>query len=157
MFKRLFLFFIFFGFVLTLPILADNLIIPGERIGPYTLKMSTSDIISMLGYSNDVNKGEDGEMWSYSNIGFSISKEKVVYIVTPPSGYQWVTDKGISIGSSFARVKEIYGTDYDYAENKNTQTQDLYDGVAWYDFDGICFDIKNNQVVRIWIYEPWFW
>lgn len=155
--KYFFVILVVIFFALQAPLWADNLIVPGERIGDYYLNMSADDIISRLGYSSDKTKVNDTEeKWWYGNyIGFGIYENKVHCISLTDNEYQWKTQGGIGLGSSFEDVKQSLGVDYDYYANENEDSKDYNDYYMDYYMDGIYFCLKNNIVVNIMVSEPY--
>lgn len=148
--KYFLLFAVIFLFVFLAPVYADKLIVPGVRAGDYCLDMPASGLISKLGHPAQKDPVDDYEIWWYGpTMGFAVKNQKVtaIMLVQPAAG--WITEEGVTIGSAFEKVKQVYGKDYTYELNTNKETLNLYDSSANYPFDGIMFCFKNNIVIKI--------
>lgn len=111
MFKKMMFILMLFYFVLINFVFADNLIIPGKRIGNFVLCMSGKDLASKFGKPDEIIcRGDFCEEWVYGQILLKLTHDKVIEINTASISFK--TDKNIKIGNSFYDVRVAYGGDY---------------------------------------------
>ncbi len=102
---------IFLALTIHISVAQDNLIIPGERIGPYTLDMSADYIESWLGTPTHKEYHSNGQvsLLYYENyrMDFYYNPDGTTFlIVTFSSSY--VTQEGISPGMHFSKIVDSY-------------------------------------------------
>lgn len=144
----------FIFLLLNFPAYANNLIEPGISVGDFYIGMSANELISKMGTPVEKHPMSVGETWWYSSgIGFSVQEQVVLGVTLMQNQTQWYTKEGIRMGSTFEQVKQAYGVDYEYEQNKNEETKYYYDYLIDYVNLGIIFNFKNNVVTKITIYD----
>ncbi|MBW4561714.1 MAG: hypothetical protein KME32_11270 [Mojavia pulchra JT2-VF2] len=101
---------------------SDNLIIPGERVGPVTRKTTKQDLVKLFGASCLVDKSISGPegMGSFAATQVNLGKERSFLVVwsdntrTKPLdvrnlGSAWKTPEGISVGTSLSELRKKLG------------------------------------------------
>jgi endonuclease YncB( thermonuclease family) len=93
-------------------------ITPGVGIGPVRLGGSVESIFQQLGKTEPMRLDEDHTSYSYDECGISIQVRygtaiDVLGVFRDSSkGIRYITDRGISLGSSEQDVLKAYGTDF---------------------------------------------
>lgn len=95
---------------LVLPALAaGTLIVPGERVGPYRLGMSSAELGQQLGPPSRTRLNDVNTVWIYSRLGleFDVGVDGVdsIRVLSP----RYATAEGIKVGASLAEVKAVLG------------------------------------------------
>ncbi|OUL22058.1 hypothetical protein [Nostoc sp. 106C] len=113
---------------------SDNLIIPGERVGPVTRKTTKQDLVKLFGASCLVDKtisGAEG-IGSFAATQVNLGKERSFLVVwsdqtrTKPLsidilGSGWKTPEGLSIGTPLSELRkklgnfQLFGLGWDYS------------------------------------------
>ncbi len=102
---------------------ADNIIIPGLRVGEYTFKMTKDDILEKLGKPKAIFYG--GEKYtlddlperyfmSYGDISFGMQNDSVKGITALSPDYKFAN--GVRVGDSEQKIKEAFGNDFKIRE-----------------------------------------
>ena len=96
----------------------DNLIVPGQRIGPIIFGMDPIQVTNILG-KGTVSRppgcsNNCAYYYDYANLGLSVqfsspNNPKVVGIIATGSQGRWATAEGIRVGSSTSSVEDTYG------------------------------------------------
>jgi hypothetical protein len=147
--------------------------VPGERIGPVTIGMTTADLLAMLGEPDEKkeNRFPDGTLWdvtwNYFSINLSVS---VKANSTTPWVYQvgastwfdkrpklvsYTTSRGIGFGASAFAVKAAYGD-----PSSEAGGPDYYWGNIAYSTAGLQFGLvrqnlqQDYRVSAIWVTQP---
>lgn len=145
----------------------DNLIVPGQRIGPVSMGGYVDEIVRKLGKPNKIRRntfrgpGYDADEVYYSykkngnwfiwftweDKGFRPVVESGLRGINTQSNY-WVTAKGVHVGSSAQDVVIAYGEPYHYL------IEDKQESVM--EYDGIWFWVKDREspVYQISIVPP---
>lgn len=130
---------------------ADNLIIPSQRIGWFTIGMNMKDVSRALGRAGEVSDLGGGVV-QVSYLGkygiiLNVSGDTVINISTSNTAYY--TKEGIKAGSSESAVFKAFGTDYTIDKGEEKGIYQIYYGKR-----GIAFLIKNKKVIMITVYKP---
>lgn len=101
----------------------DKLIVPGQRIGKWTLEMTINDLVRMNGPRNGAGRPAEArapgadmpeEAWAHrwddmNLVAITMGRESQKVIAFRVDGEQYPTDKGIRVGSSRGVVQSAYG------------------------------------------------
>jgi len=139
-------------------------IVPGVRVGDYTLDMSKDDVLKKLGEPEAIQLGEDevvrrGEekysldnlpsdcVLSFGDVSFWISDNSIEAISVHNPLYK--LSNGLGVGDSEQKIKQAFGEDFHLREA-------LGKDFLCYDAKGLGFEIhkKNQTVAEIVVYEP---
>jgi len=141
-------------------------IVPGLRIGNYTLDMSKDDVLRKLGEPEAVQLGDDevnvvrrGEerynlnnlprrhILYFDNISFWMSGDSIEAISVHSPLYK--LSNGLGVGDSEQKIKQAFGEDFHLEKV-------LGKDFLCYDAKGLAFEIhkKNQTVAEIVVYEP---
>ncbi|MDZ8055577.1 MAG: hypothetical protein RMX68_004685 [Aulosira sp. ZfuVER01] len=113
---------------------SDNLIIPGQRVGPVTSTTTKEDLVKLFGASRLVDKtipGAEG-MGSYAATQVNLGKERSFLVVWSDNtrskpltvsdfGSAWKTPEGLSVGTPLNELRQklgnfqLYGLGWDYS------------------------------------------
>lgn len=126
----------------------DDLIVPGQRIGWFTLGVSFPAMKKVIGEPDEINGKGDWTLFVYDRkykVGIVADHDIVVAIVTYHSRYY--TSEGIKFGSSASDAISAYGSDYIMKESKN--------GGKIYDYrkKKIVFFTEYDVVMLIGVYQ----
>lgn len=110
------------------PIVADGLIVPGQRIGGVRLAMPLADILRLLGrgYKVEEFKTEKIILYEWRSQGFWVSLDaatKTIRVISifPPNGF-FHTDKGIVLLNPWPKAEAAHGKDYKRWEFREEKT-----------------------------------
>lgn len=110
------------------PIVADGLIVTGQRIGGVRLAMPLDEIIRLLGrgYKAEEFKAEKIILYEWRSQGFWVSLDagtKSIRVVSifPPNGL-FHTDKGIVLLNPWPKAEAAHGKDYRRWEFREEKT-----------------------------------
>jgi hypothetical protein len=120
----------------------DNIIVPGERVGPYTLGMSKDDVLKILGEEKGGSL-QEGEDWVHvDGVAIHIIDNSVKSITVLKPQYKFAN--GLGVGDSEQEIKQAFGPNF---QLKATQGKDF----LTYDDKGLMFEIhkKNRTVMEI--------
>ncbi|BAY08035.1 hypothetical protein [Calothrix sp. NIES-2098] len=128
---------------------SDNLIIPGERVGPVTRTTTKQDLVKLFGASRLIDKtisGAEG-MGSYAATQVNLGKERSFLVVWSDNtrskpltisdlGSAWKTPEGLRVGTPLNELRQklgnfqLYGLDWDYGGTilLNTSRLSRYQG-----------------------------
>jgi PKD repeat protein len=105
-------------------------------------------ISSYAMYIQQVYYYDEGVVFTFFTESATLKSSDQVYLIYLVYPYEGYTSKGITVGSSLANVKSLYG------EPETSYNGDGYTGY-WYDSDGIDFySYDSGYVDEIDIYEP---
>jgi hypothetical protein len=130
----------------------DALIMPGLRIGRWTLEMSLDDLLRVNGQGGSValsNPAYVGGLiviaWPTNPLAaFTRDRRRIEALSIEAGAFR--TDKGIGIGSSRANVIAAYG-------NSTATVAISPTTVLMYDEIGASFGVDNDRISRIWIFR----
>ncbi|UCE47255.1 MAG: S8/S53 family peptidase, partial [Phycisphaerales bacterium] len=119
-------------------------IVPGVRVGKYTLDMSKDDLLKELGKPNNIHYG--GEDYTldnlpqryfmfYDGISFFFNEEAIAGISTNRPRYQFAN--GLKVGDSQNRIVQTFGEDFRLMELKRMD-------VLIYEAKGLRFEIDKR-------------
>jgi hypothetical protein len=139
----------------------DYLIVPGERVGSIALGMSVDDMLRILGRPSSISKNPPDhpvktQIYYFGRIFVvSISPIPEVEVLSiSTTSKEYVTDKGIKVGSSGTDVVRAYGRDYFRYEGNAEWFGEVV--TLLYQNLGINFVIsaRNNSVVSVGVSAP---
>ena len=134
---------------------SKHTIVPGLRVGEYTLGMSKDEVMKKLGEPGHIHLG--GEQYtlnnlprryimSFGDISFTIDNDKVTGIGVRSPLYKFAN--GLGVGNSEEEIKRAFGNDFQLGEYgwKNQLN---------YEDKGIQFEIRNENkmVIEIDVYQ----
>ncbi|HUU17044.1 MAG TPA: S8 family serine peptidase, partial [Sedimentisphaerales bacterium] len=144
-------------------------IVPGVRVGDYTIGMSKDDVLKELGEPEAIHLGigEEGEeevihrgeekyslnnlprkyIMAFGNISFLIEEDSALAIFVRSPLYK--LGNGFGVGDSEQRIKQAFGEDFQSREEEGKD-------YLCYDAKGLAFEIhkKNQTVAEIVTYQP---
>jgi beta-lactamase regulating signal transducer with metallopeptidase domain len=130
---------------------ADNIIIPGLRVGEYTFNMSKEDVLESLGKPKAIFYGSEKYTLDnlpekyympYKDISFLIVNDSVKEITALSPSYKLAN--GVRVGDSEQKIKEAFGNDFRIKEGNRK------DFLSYRD-KGLMFEInkKDRTVMEI--------
>jgi beta-lactamase regulating signal transducer with metallopeptidase domain len=148
--------------------IADNKIVPGIRVGEYTLGISKDDVLKELGEPDSIQlmKGKEviqvihrGEekynlnnlpkefLMAFGDVSFGIEGDSVGMIFVRSRLYK--LSNGLRVGNSEQRIKQVFGDDFKPEEA-------LGKDYLCYHAKGLAFEIgkKNQTIGEIVVYHP---
>jgi hypothetical protein len=144
----------------------DNLIVPGERLGPVRIGEFMEDVLKKLGKPDRIVRNDSAHYldYYYDRLGITFGKFTSLADIAPQIqtvstfSNRYETDKGIRVGSSGMDVVKAYGRDVtclNEAGPDNPYGTGPYFGV-WYFNLGVNFFIWKNtdSVFLITVYRP---
>jgi len=125
----------------TLASVHDDKIIPGTRIGPVTLGLKTSQLVTLLG-KGQLRPHDQGIMHLYENLGIVIyaENEQVVSVTVRTPVFK--TRNGVRVGSDVDAVLNMPGADYEMSGNPQSYVLHDWDS-------GLHAGIENEKVVYL--------
>ena len=130
----------------------DALIMPGLRIGRWTLEMSLDDLLRVNGQGGSAALSNPAYVGAFTVVSWPTSplaaftRDRRIEALSIEAG-AFRTDKGIGIGSSRANVIAAYGN------STATVAISPATGVLVYDEIGASLSVENDRVNRIWIFR----
>ncbi len=137
-------------------------IVPGVRIGDYTLDMSKEEVLKRLGEPEAIRLGEDevvrrgeGEysldnlpryyVFSFGDVSFWFDDDSVIAVSVRSPVYKLAN--GLGVGDSEQKMKQAFGEDFDFGLHPTFLCQHAI---------GLGFSIhrKNRTVLEIAVYQP---
>ncbi len=106
-------------------VLGDGLVIPGQRVGPVMLGMSTAQILQIMpsGYTREEFPDQKIVLYEWRPEGFWVSTEadgKTIRIISVFGSTTYHTDKGVQLLHPESRMIALYGEGfrrYEYPED----------------------------------------
>ncbi len=131
----------------------DTLIVPGLRIGRWTLEMTVDDLLRVNGQGGSAAPSSPAYVGGLTVIAwptnplavFTRDRRRVEALSIEAGAFR--TDKGIGIGSSRANVIAAYGNSMATVAISSTT------GILVYDEIGASFSVENDRVNRIWVFR----
>ena len=131
----------------------DALIVPGLRIGKWSLDMTVDDLVRVNGQGDFSTLSHPAYVagftviaWATSPLGALTKDRKKIEALSMTAG-EFKTEKGIGVGSTRATMIAAYGTSpVAVAVNPTTS-------VLVYDETGTGFSVENDRVSRVWIFR----
>lgn len=138
----------------------DRLIVPGQRIGKWTLEMTLGELRRINGSENDMIRTVPADsaivepiVHYWANLGFSVATsrggEKPV-LLTALSG-QYRTAQGIAVGATQALTERAYGrapTMTNWNPGDPTAIRLIYDDL------GIAVRLRGGTADSIYVFKP---
>jgi hypothetical protein len=140
----------------------DNLIVPGERIGPVFIGMTETQLYQKLGNPSTTTRGDDGTWVRYEYdslvLGLQVnpSTHKVNYVDNYFFGgnrgnvenFPYSTREGITVGSSELQIQTLPWKLYSKQQGK-------YAPQCWtFQYTGIRISTCNGKVTSIGVHSP---
>ena len=122
----------------------DNLIVPGERIGPLFLGMTEAQLYKKLGDADTIMNNGQYTIYNYHGLGVSVMKSTSKIIQVTAESSQYSTSDGIHVGSSLLEVKSKL-TLAETPNNVDSANADYYPG------NGLNIGVTNGRVRAIWV------
>ena len=145
-----------------------NIIVPGLRVGEYTLGISKDDVLKELGEPDSIQLVEDGEviqvihrgeekynlnnlpeefLMAFGDVSFGGENDSVGLIFVRSRLYK--LSNGLRVGNSEQRIKQVFGDDFKTEEA-------LGKDYLCYHSKGLAFEIdkKNQTIAEIVVYKP---
>lgn len=130
-------------------------IIPGLRVGDFTLGMSKDEVLRKLGEPKAIMWGSERYTLNnlpreyfmvFDNVSFPFCDDLVVKIGVHSSLYKFTN--GLGVGDSEQKIKQAFGNDFHLKEGKNND-------FLLYRDKGIGFEIhkKNRTVIEISVFQ----
>lgn len=129
-----------------------------ETLDKLKLGLKVSALTNFLGEPSDKSKNElwgaDGEYhqtYKYSNLGIELDmmgekeSDKVINMITIVNQCEFKTSKGISIGSSYQEVEQVYN---DYLNSNFSNRESIVAGSI---YGGVIFSFEKGKVKSIFI------
>ncbi len=120
-------------------------IVPGVRVGDYTLGMRKDEVLKKLGEPKSIHWGGEEYtrdnlpkryMMSYDDVVFGINDDAVAGITVLSPSYKFAG--GLGVGDSAEKVKQVFGSDFQLRE---FETKDI----LTYEDQGLSFEIDKND------------
>ncbi|NIP22843.1 MAG: hypothetical protein GWN67_00800 [Phycisphaerae bacterium] len=134
---------------------ADNIIIPGMRVGEYTFNMTKQDILESLGKPRAIFYGDnrytlddlpEKYFMLFDDISFGIVDDSIKGIGVHSPLYKFTN--GLGVGDSEQKIKEAFGEDFHFKETK-------WKDFLTYEDHGLQFEInkKDRTVIELSIFK----
>jgi hypothetical protein len=131
----------------------DALIVPGLRVGKWSLDMTVDDLVRVNGQGDFSTLSHPAHVagltviaWRTSPLG-ALTKDRRKIEALSMAGGEFKTEKGIGVGSTRANIIAAYGNlPVTVAFNPTTS-------VLLYDETGTSFGVENDRVNRVWIFR----
>ncbi len=131
----------------------DALIMPGLRIGRWTLEMTLDDLVRVNGQGGAVALSHPAYAGGFTVVSwptgplaaFTKDRRRIEALSVEAGAFR--TDKGVGIGSSRSNVVAAYGNSTATVAINPTTTVLVYEEI------GASFGVENDRVNRIWIFR----
>ncbi len=134
----------------------DKLIVPGQRIGKWTLEMTISTLVSMNGPATFETEGATDVLPpflpAYQWAGFYASTrdgQRVEFLLVADDA-TFKTDKNVGPGSARASVESTYGTPTAATTPRPGRTRMIYDAIGF----GATINIERGLVGAVFVFRP---
>jgi hypothetical protein len=146
----------------------DKLIVPGQRIGKWTLAMTVDDLVRMNGPRNgrpqfpaigQVRGGPGTDLWAHRwdnldlvavTLGRESQRVLELAMLSGKPGYK--TDNGIGVGSSRQAVQSAYGPPTAATVSKNPFGVEMWTGC--YDRIGLAVRAQGDVAQYVSVFRP---
>jgi hypothetical protein len=134
---------------------ADNIIIPGLRVGEYTFNMTKDDILEKLGKPRVIFYGDkkytledlpEKYYMLFGDISFGVVDDSIEGIGVHSPHYKFTN--GLGVGDSEQKIKQAFGADFHFKETKGKD-------FLIYEDHGLQFEInkKDRTVMELSIFK----
>lgn len=131
----------------------DALIVPGTRIGKWSLDMTVDDLIRANGQGDSSAMFHPAYATGFTIIGWgtnplgALTKDRKKIDALSMTVGEFKTEKGIGVGSARGQVATAYGSSAVAVMVNATAT------ILVYDETGTGFNIDNDRVSRVWVFR----
>ena len=119
---------------------SDNLIVPGERVGPIALGMTQAQLTAAMGGPGEVLHQGAATTYSWGQIAAEIGDNSSGVDQITVNDPRFDTPGHVHVGLAAVAVPAVLGL-----PNKKTSTQ----GLDTFDYDGLTVLVRNNLVMQI--------
>ena len=118
----------------------DNLIIPGERVGPIALGMTEAQLAAAMGGAGVVQHQGPITIYSWGEVTAEIADNSPGVETITVNDPRYDTPGHVHVGLAASAVAAVLGQ-----PDKKTFTQ----GLDTFDYDGLAVLVRNNFVMQI--------
>ena len=119
---------------------ADNLIVPGERVGPIALGMTEAQLATAMGGPGAVQHQGTITLYSWGQVTAEIADNSPGVETITVNDPRYDTPGHVHVGLAAPAVTAVLGQ-----PDKKTSTQ----GVDAFDYEGLTVLVRNNFVMQI--------
>ncbi|MFB0516132.1 MAG: S8 family serine peptidase, partial [Candidatus Neomarinimicrobiota bacterium] len=130
---------------------SKHIIVPGVRVGEYTIGMSKDEVLRKLGEPKKIHLGDESYTLNnlprrynmiFDDIAFEIDNDSVKGIGVHSTLYKFTN--GLGVGDSEQKIKQAFGDDFQQREGKGAD-------VLTYKDKGLVFEIhkKKRTIIEI--------
>ena len=130
--------------VMAAPATSDNLIVPGERVGPIALGMTEAQLAAAMGGPGEVLHQGTVTTYSWGQVAAEIADSSPGVDLITVNDQRFDTPGHIHVGLAAPAVPAVLGQ-----PNKKTSTQ----GLDTFDYDGLTVLLRNNFVAQIRVHK----
>ena len=128
------------GPVTAAPAATDNLIVPGERVGPIALGMTQPQLAVAMGSPGEVLHQGGATTYSWGQVAAEIGDNSPGVDLITVNDPRYETPGHIRVGLAALAAAAVLGQ-----PDKKTSTQ----GLDTFDYDGLTVLVRNNLVAQI--------
>jgi hypothetical protein len=128
------------GPVMAAPASNDNLIVPGERVGPIALGMTEAQLAAAMGGPGEVLHQGSATTYSWGQVAAEIGDNSRGVEMITVNDPRYDTPGHVHVGLAAPAAAAVLGQ-----PKKKTSTQ----GLDTFDYDGLTVLVRNNFVVQI--------
>jgi hypothetical protein len=132
------------GTVMAAPATSDNLIVPGERVGPIALGMNQAQLATAMGCLGELRHQGSMTTYSWGQVAAEIGDNSPGVDLITVNDQRFDTPGHIHVGLAAPAVPIVMGQ-----PNKKTSTQ----GLDVFDYDGLTVLVRNNFVAQIRVHK----
>jgi hypothetical protein len=118
---------------------SDNLIVPGERVGPIALGMSQAQLTAAMGIAEVLHQGS-ATTYSWGQVTAEIGDNSPGVETITVNDPRYDTPGHVHVGLAAVAAMAVLGQ-----PTKKTSTQ----GLDTFDYDGLAVLVRNNLVAQI--------
>jgi hypothetical protein len=128
------------GPVMAAPAATDNLIVPGQRVGPIALGMTQAQLAAAMGSPGEVLHQGSATTYSWGQVAAEIGDNSPGVDLITVNDPRYDTPGHVHVGLAAPAVAAVLGQ-----PDKKTSTQ----GLDTFDYDGLTVLVRNNFVMQI--------
>ena len=132
------------GPVMAAPAPNDNLIVPGERVGPIALGMTEAQLAAAMGGPGEVLHQGPVTTYSWGQVTAEIADNSPGVETITVNDPRYDTPGHVRVGLAAPAAAAVLGQ-----PNKKTSTQ----GLDTFDYDGLTVLVRNNFVAQIRVHK----
>jgi hypothetical protein len=135
----------------------DALIVPGLRIGKWSLDMTVDDLFRVNGQADFSTLSHPSYVAGFTVVAWrtsplaALTKDRRRIEALSVVGGEFKTEKGIGVGSTRANIIGAYGNSTATIAFNPTTSVLVYDDV------GASFGVESDRVNRVWIFRARTW